>query len=203
MCIQPAMRHRTNGILVSLGGLAWLTGVLILETTLDAGDEDLPISFLLLAVLAGALVLVGSWNSASALETRLGRAGMRSVALCSGVLGVGFALDVIPAMFLGFLLAYTVGLFVLPAAFLALGLGVLRSPVYPAWGKWLPFAIFAVAAVTYGFHALARDVWDPADAVWFSALGGGWVLLGIAIGGFRDAKAGAHTPEAPLASATS
>lgn len=177
--------------------------MLILETTLDPGDDDLPLSFLLLAVLAGALVLIGCWNASSALETKLGRAGMRSVALCSGILGIGFGLDVIPGMFLGFLLAYTVGLFVLPAAFLALGLGVARSDVYPAWAKWLPFAVFAVAAVTYGFHALARDVWDPADAVWFSALGGGWVLLGMAIGAFRQARVGDQTPEAPLASATS
>jgi hypothetical protein len=26
----------------------------------------------------------------------------------------------------------------------------------------------ATAVVTYGFHALARDVWDPIDAVWLA-----------------------------------
>jgi hypothetical protein len=185
-------------MLVSAGGLAWLAGVLILETTIDSVDDDLPVSFLLLAVLAGTLVALGTWKASSGLERRSARVGMGSVAVCSAILGIGFGLDAFPGMFLGFLLSYTVGLFALPAAFLVLGLGVARSLIFPGWGKWIPFAVFATAAVTYGFHALAREVWDPADAVWFGALGVGWVLLGVAISAFDEADLKGQTPEAPL-----
>jgi hypothetical protein len=34
--------------------------------------------------------------------------------------------------------------------------------------------------VTYGFHALAREIWDPPDAMLFVILGVGWILLGVA-----------------------
>jgi hypothetical protein len=48
--------------------------------------------------------------------------------------------------------------------------------------------MLAVAGViTYGFHALARDIWDPPDAMLFVILGAGWVLLGLAaVGAERE-----------------
>jgi hypothetical protein len=73
--------------------------------------------------------------------------------------------------------------------------------VYPGWAKWLPYAMFATAVVTYGFHALARDVWDPSDAVWFVALGLGWLVLGIAISSFRVPEIPKKTQDRPLAPA--
>jgi hypothetical protein len=123
---------------------------------------------------------------------------MRSVAVCSAVLGLGFGLDAFPDFWLGFLLAYWVGLFLLPAAFLLLGVGVTRSIVFPSWGKWIPFSVVGIAALTYGFHAVARDVWDPPDAVWFIALGVGWILLGRAIAGFKPVAASGQSPEATM-----
>lgn len=179
------MLIKARGRAVSLGGLAWIAGVLVLELTYDPSNDDLPISFSILALVAGVAVGWGCWNSASRLENRTGRLGLRSVGICSLLFGVGFGLDLLPDMFLAFLLSYTIGLFLLPVAFLVFGIGVARSMVYPGWAKWLPYAIFATAVVTYGFHALARDVWDPSDAVWFAALGLGWFVLGIAISSFR------------------
>jgi hypothetical protein len=108
---------------VTLGGLVWLVGVLILELTYDPSQDDLPISFSILALVAGLAVGWGCWTAASSLETRLGRIGLRSVGGCSLALGVGVGLDLIPDMFLAFLLAYTVGLFLLPLAFLVLASG--------------------------------------------------------------------------------
>jgi hypothetical protein len=110
-------------------------------------------------------------------------------------------LDLIPDMFLAFFLAYTVGLFLLPMAFLVFGIGVTGSTVYPGWAKWLPYAVFVTAVVTYGFHALARDVWDPSDAVWFGALGLGWVILGLAITSFRNPEIPQEAGDRPLAPA--
>ena len=76
--------------------------------------------------------------------------------MCSFVLGLGFGLAFVPDMFLAFLLSYSIGLFLLPVAFLVFGLGIAKSTVYPGWAKWLPFVVFAVALITYGFHALAE-----------------------------------------------
>lgn len=182
------MSSRARGWAVSLGGVAWLIGVAILELTYDPSRDDLPVSFSLLALVAGLAVGWGCWSSATGLESGLGRVGLRSVGVCSFVLGVGFGLELIPDMFLAFLLSYTVGLFLLPVAFLLFGIGVTASGVYPGWAKWLPYTMFGIAAVTYGFHALAREVWDPSDAVWFGALGFGWSILGIAIASFQTSE---------------
>ncbi len=180
------MSQRAKGLAVSLGGLTWLAGVAILELTFDSSSEDdLPVIFLLLAVFAGTAVGWGCWSASPTLERRLSRVGLRSVAVCSFVLGLGFGLAFVPDMFLAFLLSYSIGLFLLPVAFLVFGLGIAKSTVYPGWAKWLPFVVFAVALITYGFHALARNVWDPSDAVWYTALGLGWVVLGAAIASFR------------------
>jgi hypothetical protein len=195
------MSIRARGRIVSSGGIAWLVGVLVLELTYDTSQEDLPISFSILALVAGLAVGWGCWTSASNLETRLGRIGLRSVGGCSLVLGLGFGLDLFPDMFLAFFLSYTVGLFLLPVAFLVFGIGVTGSKVYPGWAKWLPYAVFATAVITYGFHALARDVWDPSDAVWFGALGLGWVILGIAISSMRNPEIKEEAEDRSLAPA--
>ncbi len=67
-------------------------------------------------------------------------------------------------------------------------IAVTNSDVFPRCGKWIPFSVVGVAALTYGFHAVARDVWDPPDAVWLVALGVGWVLLGPTIARFTPAE---------------
>ncbi len=179
------MSTRSHGMSVVIGGLAWLAGVLYLELTFNSAEDSLPMAFSLLATFSGIAVGWGCWRAASLLDRRLGRVGMRSVAACSAVFGLGFGLDMIPDMWLGFFLAYTIGLFVLPVAFLVLAFGVAPSNVFPTWGKWVPFAVFGVAVLTYGLHALARDVWDPPDAAWFTTLGVAWVLLGAAIRGLQ------------------
>jgi len=191
-----AMTPAKRGMVVVLGGLAWLAGVLILELTFDPDTDSLPLSFSLLATFAGAAVGWGCWRAASELDGGLGRLGMRATAACSAALGLGFGFDLIPNFWIGFLLAYSFGLFILPVALLLLGIGVVRSQVFPTWAKVVPFALLAVAAVTYGFHALARDVWDPSDAIWYFAIGVGWVLLGVAIARFPHRIAGA-TPLEP------
>ncbi len=175
------MTNRARGWLISAGGIAWLVGVLVLVTTYTDTDDGLPVIFLVLAVFAGMAAGRGIWSMARSLDNRLARIGGRVVGLSSAIFGIGFGLDLLPLdAYIGFLLAYSFGLFILPFGFFLLGIGVIRSAVFPGWARWVPLAVAAVAAVTYGFHALARDVWDPPDAVWFITIGIGWFLLGPA-----------------------
>ncbi len=175
------MTEPRRGWFISAGAVAWLVGVIILELTYTDSDDELPIIFLVLALFAGISVGWGIWLMAGTLDYRLARIGGRLVGLSSWLFGVGFGLDLLPFdTGIGFLLAYSFGLFVLPLGFLLLGVGVLPSPVFPGWAKVVPLAVAAVAAITYGFHALARDVWDPPDTVWFISMGIGWFLLGVA-----------------------
>jgi hypothetical protein len=96
-------------------------------------------------------------------------------------LGVGFGLELLPGdTWLAFLLAYAVGLFVLPIALVILGFGALRSMDFPAWAKWVPLTTAVVGAITYGFHTLAPEVGDPGDGVWYTCIGICWLLLGLA-----------------------
>jgi len=45
-----------RGCIISSGGLAWLTGIVVLETMYEASDSSLPQAFLLLALFAGLSV---------------------------------------------------------------------------------------------------------------------------------------------------
>jgi hypothetical protein len=176
------MSNRTLGLMVSAGGLALVAGVIMLEASLDPGENALPVAFSVLAIIMGVGVGLGLYRFAPQLETRMARISMRAVSICAAVLGLGFGLDLLGEEgFLGFLVAYSVGLFILPVALLVLGLALFSSRALPAWVKAVPLAMAAVAVVTYFFHALLRDVWDPPDAVWLVSLGIGWVLLGVGI----------------------
>lgn len=171
----------SRGWLISAGGIAWLVGVLVVETTYTDTDDDLPVIFLVLALFAGLAAGCGIWSMARSLDNRLARIGGRLVGLSSAIFGIGFGLDLLPFdAGIGFLLAYSFGLFILPFGFVLLGIGVLHSAVFPGRAKWVPLSVAAMATITYGFHALARNVWDPPDAVWFISLGIGWFLLGLA-----------------------
>ncbi len=175
------MTEQRRGWLISAGGIAWLVGVFILELMFTDSDDDLPIIFLVLALFAGISVGWGLWSLSGIFDNRLARVGGRLVGLSTAIFGIGFGLDLLPLdTFLGFLLAYSFGLFVLPVGFLILGVGLLPSKAVPSWVKVVPLAVAAVAAITYGFHALARNVWDPPDTVWFVSIGIGWFLLGVA-----------------------
>lgn len=185
------MTLRSASMATIVGGILWLAGVLILELTYDPELDSLPVSFEALATVAGIAVAWGCWRAAQDVDRPTGRFGLRAVAVCSGLFGVGFGIGAIPDLFLGFLLTYTIGLFVLPVAFLVLGLGALRSQVVPGWAKWVPFVTVAVAVITYGFHALARQVWDPSDAIWFTTLRVSWIMIGAAMSAFNVASAAA------------
>jgi hypothetical protein len=168
-------------LIVSTGGLAWLAGVVVLESTYVDSDASLPIAFPVLALFAGVSVGWGLWSVARSIDLRVARLGSRLVGASATALGGGFGLELLPGdTGLGFLLAYSFGLFVLPIALIVLGLGVLRSVVFPGWAKWVPPATAAAGLVTYGFHALAPEIWDPSDAVWYISIGVSWVLLGLA-----------------------
>lgn len=175
------MTSGLRGLVIAAGGTAWLAGVAVLELTYSESDESFPTLFPVLALLAGISVGWGLWSVARSMDRTTARLGSRLVGASSAVFGVGFGLELLPGdTFVAFLLAYTVGLFVLPAAFFVMGVGVIRSVVFPGWAKWVPLSTAATGAITYGFHALARQVWDPSDAVWFLSVGVSWLLLGLA-----------------------
>ncbi len=178
------MKARRRGLAIALGGVAWLGGVVTLETTYQETNDSFPVAFPLLALLAGLSVGWGLWTAAMSLDLKAARIGARLVAAAAAALGIGFGLDLVPGdAFLGFLLAYSVGLFVLPIGFIVLGIGLLRSSVIPQWASWIALSVAAVGGVTYGFHAVAPEIWDPSDVVWYAAIGVGWLLLGVAVAG--------------------
>jgi hypothetical protein len=175
------MTAKARGFIVSAGGLAWLAGIVVVESMYTESDGLLPVTFLVLALCAGVSVGWGLWSVARSIDLRIARLGSRLVAASASALGVGFGLELLPSdTGLGFLLAYTFSLFVLPIALVVLGLGVQRSVVFPGWAKWVPPATAGAGVVTYGFHALAPEIWDPSDAVWYLSIGVSWVLLGLA-----------------------
>ncbi len=175
------MTSGLRGLVIAAGGTAWLAGVAVLELTYSDSDESFPPLFPVLALFAGLSVGWGLWSVARSMDRPAARLGSRLVGVSSAVFGIGFGLDLLPGdVFIGFLLAYTVGLFVLPVALVFMGVGVIRSAAFPRWAKWVPLSTAAAGAITYGFHALAREVWDPSDAIWFICVGVGWLLLGLA-----------------------
>ena len=128
----------------------------------------------------------GFWLQRRSLDTELGRVALRLVGASAAALGLGFGFDLFSDdMFLVFLLAYTVGVFLMPVASLVLGLGVRNSRVFPQWAKWIPFSLPGFALLALGFQVLAPELWDPSDAVWFLAIGVGWILMGLAVAGFK------------------
>ncbi|HVE75913.1 MAG TPA: hypothetical protein VND22_03995 [Actinomycetota bacterium] len=105
-----------------------------------------------------------------------GRVGAILCAVTCLLMGV----SMVVGSFLSFLVLYWGGLFVLPVAALVLGLGMVRGGGLPWWGSAPVLLIPAVGVVTYGFHTLARETWDPPDVVYFTTLGVAWALLGWA-----------------------
>ena len=75
--------------------------------------------------------------------------------MCSLVLGLGFGSALVPDMFLAFLLRTAWACFFYPwrSWCSALDCEVDRLS---GWAKGLPFVVFGVALITYGFHALPR-----------------------------------------------
>lgn len=154
------------------GGALWLAGVALLESGQDVESVVVRIAFAL-AGTSTAYGLVGLWPR---LPARAARIGLVVSAVSCFAVGFGFA----ASGFVGFILAYSGILFGIPVGLAMLGFGVRKGGGLPRWAQWIPVILAAAGAVTYSFHALARDVWDPSDAVMFVLLGIGWMLLGIA-----------------------
>ena len=170
------MRLRAAGASLVLGGAIWLAGVVVLETMMESLEDDLPFVFRVLALLAGIAVAWGQWRLGSDLSKRLARVGARLGAIGAGAVGLGFGIG----GFLGFSLSYFGLLFVVPFGLLLLGVGLMGTNDLDRWGRLVPFLTAAVGVITYGFHVLARTIWDPSDLVWFVGMGVGWSLLGFA-----------------------
>jgi hypothetical protein len=175
-CYVPTV-PRVGGALLA-GGALWLGAVALLESGRDIDSVDVRALFL----VAGLLIAVDLWRLRSRLPSRLARTGAGVTAAASLVTGVGFGIG----SFAGFLLAYTGELFLIPLGLALLGLGLSKGGL-PTWAAWIPVMLAVAGVITYGFHALARDIWDPPDAMLFVILGAGWVLLGLAaVGAERE-----------------
>jgi hypothetical protein len=95
-------------------------------------------------------------------------------AVAAILVALGFAFG----SFGGFLLVHTSHLFAIPIGLVMLAVGLLRGGGLTSWARWIPVFMAGVGLITYGFHAMARDIWDPADAIVFIVVGVGWLLLG-------------------------
>lgn len=162
---------RIGGALLA-GGALWLGAVARLESGGDADSSDVRTLFL----LAGLLIAFDLWRLRTRLSSRVARAGAAVTATAALLTGAGFAIG----SFAGFMLAYTGELFLIPLGLALLGLGLWRGGGLPRWAPWIPIALAGAGLITYGFHALAREVWDPPDAMLFVILGAGWMMLGAA-----------------------
>lgn len=126
--------------------------------------------------VAGLLAGLGLWGLRTPLPSLVAKCGAMLTAFTVALVAVGFAIG----SFAGFLLVYVGQLFLIPLGMVILAVGLWRRGGLPAWATWIPAFMAGAGLVTYGFHALARDIWDPPDATLFVIIGAGWVLLGIA-----------------------
>jgi len=127
--------------------------------------------------LGGLLIGIGAFFGLGRnLPSRTARVG----AAMSGVTLLLTGLGLTIGTYFGFLLGYFGLLFLHPISLLLLGFGLLRSGGLARWARAVPLVMLAVAALTYGFHALFPQVWDPPDALLFTVVGVGWLLLGLA-----------------------
>jgi len=164
------MKHR--GRELGVGGALWLVGVVLLESGLDVDSVAVRGCFF----AAGLLVGLGLWGLRTRLPSKVAKCGAAFTAFTAALVAVGFAIG----SFAGFLLVYVGQLFLIPLGMVTLAVGLWRRGGLPAWATWIPVFMAGAGLVTYGFHALARDIWDPPDATLFVIIGTGWVLLGIA-----------------------
>lgn len=165
------LRQRWLGQSAAAGGVVWLVALAVLVAT----DNIENVAVRILFGVAGMLGGLGLWRLSSLFSARSARVGCRAVSFAAFAVGGGFAVGT----FVGFLLAYFGLLFVTPAAFLTLAVGLLRSKNVDGWVKGIPWFLALAGVVLYGFHAVARDVWDPHDALWLALVGVGWFLLGL------------------------
>lgn len=171
------VRHRRPregwpGQTAIVGGIGWVSALVVLVATDNIDSVAVRILFSLSGICAG----LGLWRLATVFSARTARAGARAASGAAFAVGVGFGVGT----FAGFLLAYVGLLFATPAAFLLLAVGLLRSKNIDAWVKTIPWFLALTGGVLYGLHAVARNVWDPHDAVWLGLIGAGWFLLGFA-----------------------
>ncbi len=162
---------RTGWALLT-GGVLWLGAVALLES---GGDVD-EIGVRALFLVSGLLIALDLGRLRSRLPSPVARLGAAVTMVAALMTGVGFGMGT----YAGFLLAYTGELFLVPLGLALLGLGLSRGGGLTTWAPWIPVVLAGAGLITYGFHALARDVWDPPDAMLFVILGVGWMLLGVA-----------------------
>jgi hypothetical protein len=162
---------RTGGALLA-GGAIWLGGVALLESGVDVDSFAVRGCF----SAAGLLVGLGLWNLRARLPSTAAKVGSTFTAVTAALVAIGFALG----SFGGFLLVYAGLLFLIPLGMVILAVGLWRGGGLPRWATWIPALLAAAGLITYGFHALVRDIWDPPDAILFIIIGAGWVFLGIA-----------------------
>ena len=144
----------------------------MLESGVDVDSFVVRGCFLVAGLSAG----FGLWDLRARLPSKVARLGATWTSFTAAAVGVGLALG----SFVGFMLVYVGQLFLIPLGMALLGVGLWRRGGLPRWATWIPVFMAVAGLITYGFHALARDVWDPPDAVLFIIIGAGWVLLGFA-----------------------
>lgn len=172
---------RVGGALLA-GGALWLSAVALLETGADVDSITIRTLFL----VAGLMVALDLWRLRRRLPSLFAQTGAALTAAAALLTGLGFGIG----SFAGFLLAYTAVLFLIPLGLALLSLGLWRGGGLPTWATWIPVVLACAGLVTYGFHALAREIWDPPDAVLFVILGAGWMAVGgAALQGERRAQA--------------
>lgn len=177
---------RRAGLLLIMGGAAWLTGALSAGAVMESSEEALPLPVALLGALAGLAVGWGGALVSSHLSRPLARVGVRTMAVCAVLLGLGlaprssaFTESVLANSVLVYLLvvvAVGVLFYVMPVVFMVLGVGLIGGDDMGRWGGWALLATGVAGVIAYWLPtAFVSSPW------WLIVPGIGWLLLGLVV----------------------
>ena len=150
--------------------------------TFVARSQGLLLPLASLSLLAGSLGLLALWGGI-AMGTAFG------IDEPTGIIGVGPIVAGVLA-----LAGFSVG-------FVLLGLGMLRSQLFPPWAKAVPPVLALETPIALIGAGAAEGAWETAILVaWLSSFGLGWAVLGYAMLARADASCISPSDQAPSSS---
>ena len=159
--------------LLAVGGLLWILGTVALVAGVQTDSYLFKLSF----GGAGVAAAIGFTVKARWFTSMWSRVGATMCGLFVLAAGGGLC----HSSWLGFIAAYASILFLLPVSMAVLAVGLRREQPRLRLVRWVPVGLVTLAVVTYGFHAFARTLWDPADWVLFFGIGVALLLLGVGL----------------------
>ncbi len=199
VAVDKARVGRRRGLLAMAGSLLWVaTGVLFGFTGGGGTRGEAVLRTVLLnpALLFLIVGLLGFHAKQAKRSSRLGAAGFAVCLLGTGLMLLGNVTEIWVYKYLHGVLearwtpgwrAMGVGLMLLPAGFIVLGIGTLKAGVFTGWRRAVPlaFGLMLVLVVSAFMLTYWTDLGDIisrlATALMFYGIGLGWAALGYAL----------------------